>query len=309
MFHFNDRTYQIIHVHKDAWNAEAFRERYSDVLDRYDYIVGDWGYSQLRLKGFFKEGSSKSNRDSTITHLQDYLNEYCNFGCAYFILERVANPNRAVEPVGNQPGSDEESAIVDSALAKTGVVGSTRETLHTVRPEHRDNRHRYDQSAHRAKQEAMKQAAEAAHSQDGREKREHQSRSSNQRKDQHGRSHGNGGGNAGRGGGNSSRSEHNGRHDSRQDTRHDNRQDSRHDNRQDTRHDNRNEQQGNTGENRGKGRDRRPRGAGPRADKPVDKQAGEHKPSSHPASKNQSVHGRTNPANKSQTKDKTPISQ
>ncbi len=28
-------------------------ERFSEVLARYDYIVGDWGYEQLRLRGFF----------------------------------------------------------------------------------------------------------------------------------------------------------------------------------------------------------------------------------------------------------------
>jgi len=97
MIHINDKTYQIVHDHRDAWNPEAFRDRYSEVLDRYDYIVGDWGYSQLRLKGFYKDGSSKANKDTTIASLQDYLNEYCNFGCAYFVIERLANPNRSVE--------------------------------------------------------------------------------------------------------------------------------------------------------------------------------------------------------------------
>ncbi len=77
------------HEHKNGWNPDAFKERYSDVLDRYDFIVGDWGYNQLRLKGFFREGSSKSTRDSAFSAIQDYLHEYCNFGCAFFVLERT----------------------------------------------------------------------------------------------------------------------------------------------------------------------------------------------------------------------------
>ena len=28
--------------------------RYSDILNKYDYVVGDFGYDQLRLKGFIK---------------------------------------------------------------------------------------------------------------------------------------------------------------------------------------------------------------------------------------------------------------
>ncbi len=88
-----DKTYELVEEHKNAWNIEAFKARYSEVLDRYDYIVGDWGYSQLRLKGFFKDNHSKANKDSSISSLHDYLNEYCNFGCAYFILEKV-KPNK-----------------------------------------------------------------------------------------------------------------------------------------------------------------------------------------------------------------------
>ena len=33
-------------------DPERLGERFSEVLARYDYIVGDWGYEQLRLRGF-----------------------------------------------------------------------------------------------------------------------------------------------------------------------------------------------------------------------------------------------------------------
>lgn len=75
--------------HKEGWNPEGFRGRYSEVLDRYDYIVGDWGYSQLRLKGFYRDNHPKANRDTVISGLIDYINEYCNFGCAYFVLRKM----------------------------------------------------------------------------------------------------------------------------------------------------------------------------------------------------------------------------
>ncbi len=88
MVHIGGKTYELIRNHKNGWNAEAFRERYSEVLDRYDFIVGDWGYNQLRLKGFYYPHRSRITKDSDITALEDYLNEYCNFGCAYFVLER-----------------------------------------------------------------------------------------------------------------------------------------------------------------------------------------------------------------------------
>lgn len=84
-----DRQYQLVKNHREAFDPERLGDRFSDVLSRYDYIVGDWGYEQLRLKGFFNESNHKANPEQRIDTLEDYLYEYCNFGCAYFVLERV----------------------------------------------------------------------------------------------------------------------------------------------------------------------------------------------------------------------------
>ncbi|TBL73993.1 YutD family protein [Paenibacillus thalictri] len=90
MIHIAGRNYEVIIDHKNGWKPEAFKERYSEVLERYDYIVGDWGYNQLRLRGYFKDTHPKATKESSISSVQDYLNEYCNFGCAYFIIEKTA---------------------------------------------------------------------------------------------------------------------------------------------------------------------------------------------------------------------------
>ncbi|MFC7439673.1 YutD family protein [Laceyella putida] len=81
--------YEVLTNYREGWNAEAFRRRYSDILAKYDYIVGDWGYGQLRLKGFFADQHARATTETRISYLQEYLNEFCNFGCAYFVLKRV----------------------------------------------------------------------------------------------------------------------------------------------------------------------------------------------------------------------------
>lgn len=83
-----ESQYELIKEHKNGWNSDVFKARYSEVLDRYDYIVGDWGYNQMRLRGFYKESNGKATKDSVIDGFQDYIDEYCNFGCAYFVLEK-----------------------------------------------------------------------------------------------------------------------------------------------------------------------------------------------------------------------------
>ncbi|MDR6881636.1 YutD family protein [Bacillus sp. 3255] len=102
MIHIANKTYELVTDHKNGWNYEVFKERYSEVLERYDYIVGDWGYSQLRLRGFFKEAHPKATKDSSIAALQDYLNEYCNFGCAYFLIEKVNINKQQQQPLQPQ---------------------------------------------------------------------------------------------------------------------------------------------------------------------------------------------------------------
>ncbi len=85
----NGKKYEIIENNKDGFQEEALKARYSEILAKYDYIVGDWGYDQLRLKGFYKDRNSKASIDSKIGTLEDYLLEYCNFGCAYFVLKKL----------------------------------------------------------------------------------------------------------------------------------------------------------------------------------------------------------------------------
>ncbi|EAG7129732.1 DUF1027 domain-containing protein, partial [Listeria monocytogenes] len=55
-----DLNYEIITNYRDAFDEEKLNERFSDILGRYDYIVGDWGYDQLRLKGFFEDDNRKA---------------------------------------------------------------------------------------------------------------------------------------------------------------------------------------------------------------------------------------------------------
>ncbi|WP_010175420.1 YutD family protein [Bacillus coahuilensis] len=81
--------YEIVKEFRDGFNEDALKERYSDILGKYDYIVGDWGYGQLRLKGFYEDQNQKSTFDTKISTVNDYLLEYCNFGCAYFVIKKV----------------------------------------------------------------------------------------------------------------------------------------------------------------------------------------------------------------------------
>ncbi len=85
----HNHCYEVIEERRGGFNEQAFRERYSEILGKYDYIVGDWGYGQLRLKGFFDDRNQKATFDTKISTVTEYIYEYCNFGCPYFVLKKV----------------------------------------------------------------------------------------------------------------------------------------------------------------------------------------------------------------------------
>lgn len=89
MFEIENLKFEFVDSRGEAIPEEAITERWNEVLNRYDFIVGDWGYDSLRLKGFFDDKNPKASYDNKISNVKDYLEEYCNFGCRYFILKRV----------------------------------------------------------------------------------------------------------------------------------------------------------------------------------------------------------------------------
>ncbi|MBH5317487.1 YutD family protein [Paenibacillus sp. GSMTC-2017] len=146
MIHIGGKSYELIHENRSGWNPEAFRNRFSEVLERYDYIIGDWGYNQLRLKGFFKDNHQKATKESTFSAVSDYINEYCNFGCAYFILEKQSGGRRETteddmdldldlsDEVVRLEGFDLRAAAESAASATSEIISSEDE----VKPPQRE---------------------------------------------------------------------------------------------------------------------------------------------------------------------------
>ena len=89
--------YEIIEDYREAIDLEMLEKRYSNIFEKYDYIVGDISRDQLRLRGFYKNDNDRVPVDMKIFSLEDYLAEYCNFGCRYFVLKRL-DPKKNFKP-------------------------------------------------------------------------------------------------------------------------------------------------------------------------------------------------------------------
>lgn len=84
----NDKEYELIINHKEAFDEDEFLSKCTDYFYDYDYIVGDIAYSKLRLKGFYDEENKKVNKINNYKNLDNYLKNYCAVDCKYFVVKK-----------------------------------------------------------------------------------------------------------------------------------------------------------------------------------------------------------------------------
>ena len=85
----NDKNYELRDNYKDAFDLEKVKELMTDYFDNFDYIVGDWAYGKLRLKGFCKKTNPNFKEINDTAKIDEYIKKSCSFNCSYFILEKL----------------------------------------------------------------------------------------------------------------------------------------------------------------------------------------------------------------------------
>ena len=85
----NDIEYQIIRNDKDCINKEELEEKITDYFDEYDYIMGDFAYDKVRLKGYYNSDNKMAKKINDIKYLDDYIENYCSYGARIFLLKKI----------------------------------------------------------------------------------------------------------------------------------------------------------------------------------------------------------------------------
>lgn len=80
--------YEIIKDYKNGYNKDEFINKCTDYFYDFDYVVGDWAYGKLRLKGFYDKNNEKCTEINNFEGLNKYLSENCAFDCSYFVAKR-----------------------------------------------------------------------------------------------------------------------------------------------------------------------------------------------------------------------------
>ena len=82
----NDVKYEVINNVRSGLDEEILAEKITDYFDDYDYIVGDWAYGKLRLKGFYEQSNKNCKKYNDITGLNR-----CAYDCCWFELKKKRN--------------------------------------------------------------------------------------------------------------------------------------------------------------------------------------------------------------------------
>ena len=84
-----NQKYKVIKDYGDTVTSCNFDEIVTEYYNDFDYIVGDWAYGKVRLKGFYNKNNNAVKNYNNIEKVDDYIINNCAYGCKHFILEKI----------------------------------------------------------------------------------------------------------------------------------------------------------------------------------------------------------------------------
>ena len=81
--------YEVIENIDGCFDENDVKEKFTDYFYDFDYILGDFAYNKLRLKGFCEKGNKRYNKINDYSTKDNYLKTLCAYKCRYFVLKKV----------------------------------------------------------------------------------------------------------------------------------------------------------------------------------------------------------------------------
>ena len=84
-YEINGNLYELEKDEKGVFDLEEVKSFMTEYFNDFDYVLGDFAYDRLRLKGF----KNKGNKVNDIKYLDSYIENYCAYGAKYFLLKKI----------------------------------------------------------------------------------------------------------------------------------------------------------------------------------------------------------------------------
>ena len=85
----NGKMYELVKDFREGFDNEEVTSKLTDYFDDYDYIVGDWAYGKLILKGFYDSKNRKVKDINDYKNVDKYLKDNCAVNCRHFIMKKI----------------------------------------------------------------------------------------------------------------------------------------------------------------------------------------------------------------------------
>jgi len=85
----NNHEYEIVENYREGLDLEELESKATSYFQEFDYIVGDWAYEKLRLKGFYNSKKKEVKAINNYKNKDDYFKKNCAYDCKYFILKKI----------------------------------------------------------------------------------------------------------------------------------------------------------------------------------------------------------------------------
>lgn len=86
-----EKEYEVVEDENKVISVDEIESLMTEYFAPYDYILGDYSYGKLRLKGFYEDTNKRANKINRFSYLKSYIEEYCAYKCKYFVIKKVKN--------------------------------------------------------------------------------------------------------------------------------------------------------------------------------------------------------------------------
>ena len=90
MIKLENTDYEIVENINNCLDIEELTKKYTDYFEPFDYILGDYAYNKLRLKGFCESKNKRFSPINDINTKDKYLKELCAYKCNYFLIKKIS---------------------------------------------------------------------------------------------------------------------------------------------------------------------------------------------------------------------------